>query len=128
MLLDVGITICSNCCRLLFEALVVDCATADWGADLPGVGGLVGVGVAGEWPGTLLGVRGWAGDDTGLIGLGDWLGGTGELIGIGLAWLCGDIWGDGWGNGDLYIGLLPPAGICIFPGWGPGVGMDGICP
>jgi hypothetical protein len=129
VLLEDGITICSNCCRLLLVALVVDCATADCAADCPGVGGLAGEGVAGECPGTLFGVRGGAGEDTGLEGLGDWLlGGTGELMGIGLAWLCGDIWGEACGKGDLYIGLLPPDGICFFPGWGPGVGIDGICP
>jgi hypothetical protein len=128
VLLEDGMTICSNCCRLLFVVLVVDCTTADCAVDCPGVGGFPCVGVAGECPGTLLGVLGGAGEEAGLEGLGDWFGGIGELMGIGLAWLCGDICGEGWGKGDLYIGLLPPDGICILPGWGPGVGIDGICP
>jgi len=126
VLLDDGITICSNCWRLL-ATLVVDCAAADWD-DCPGVGGFIDVGVGGDCPGTLLGVLGGAGEEAGLEGRGDWrLGGMGELLGIGLGCL-GDICGEGWGNEDLYMGLLPPDGICGIPGWGPVDGMDVICP
>lgn len=65
--------------------LVVDCAAADCDVDCPGVGGFIDVGVAGDCPGTLLGVLGGAGDDAGLEGRGDWIfGGIGELLGIGL--------------------------------------------
>lgn len=56
----------------------------------------------------LLGVLGGAGDDTGLweeFGAGDWvLTGTGEFW----DWLCGDICGEGCGNGERYIGELLP--------------------